>query len=238
MRRFTSVLLSILLGGLAVGIGMGVFLKMANDDRERLATIATQAQQASKDAQMAREMAVKEANQKLENANAEISKAEQAMTALQQERDLIAEAHVLAPANARTVRGWKEAVGLDVNASCKFPPGNTVEANDGTGLVISQAPLGTDTASDTRWLAILPYDAQRETELQNTFVTSTPVSYLVGGRLLIGKLGEMDDPQDPVFVLRVQKEGVPTHLIWLKAPATDAGNTIAMNVLASLSFQD
>jgi len=236
MPRFTSLFLAILAGGIAVGIGMGIFLHLANADRERLAGIAKQAQAQTRDAQAARDQAVHEANQKLQNANAEIAKAQTALTSLQLERDLIADAKGLTVTSARAVRGWKQAINLELNATCKFPPTSDIESNDTNGLVVTQT--GSDPSTDNRWLSILPYDAQRENEMQDNFVTSTPVSFLVDGHLLIGKHGQMSDPRNDVYILRVQKEGIPSHLIWLKDPATDTDGTVALNVLASLSFQN
>ncbi|MFZ2804073.1 MAG: hypothetical protein WA001_02515 [Patescibacteria group bacterium] len=237
MRRFTSVILSILLGGFAVALGMGFFLMKANTDRERLANVATQAQQAAQAATAERDQAVTEANQKLDTANAEVAKAENAITSLQQERDEIAGAQVLGIPSAHATRNWKEAIDLETQTSFKFPPTSAVASNDGTGLVIVQSPSGNSTTStDARWLTVTPFDASQESQLENSFVTSTAVSYLVDGHLLVGKLGTTEGAQNNVFVLRVQKDGVPSGLIWLNDPTNDTDNAIAMNVLASLSF--
>src|SRR5260221_13484618 len=101
MRRAASVLISILLGGLAAGLGTYVFLKKANDDRERLAGIVVQAQQESKAAVEKSQQTVEEANQKLNAANEEISNAQQLVKALKEERDLMATAHLLTPPTGR-----------------------------------------------------------------------------------------------------------------------------------------
>jgi hypothetical protein len=238
MRRFRSILLSILAGGIAVGIGMGIFLHLANVDRERLASIAEQAQTQSKEAQAARDAAVQEANQKLTTANAEIAKAENTVVTLQQERDTIANAHILTPPRPRTILGWKEAVDLDLQASCKFPPGNTVDANDRNGLIISRLASGSATSStQDQWLSILPFDSQSETEMDGALTTSTQVSYVVDGYLLFGQMGQLPDARNEIYILRAQKDGIPTHLIRFKDSTTDTDGSLASNILSSLSFQ-
>jgi type II secretory pathway pseudopilin PulG len=121
MRRFTSVLISILLGALAVGVGMGYFLMKANNDRERLALIAQAAEQESQEAIQAREQAIKAANAKLDAANTEITKAQETIKAFNEERALIQSATVLRTPNAKEIKGWSEIVSLGQKATVNYP---------------------------------------------------------------------------------------------------------------------
>lgn len=238
MRRFTSVILLILLGALAVATGMGLILKKANDDRKRLADIVLHAQEERRQAQAAQEEAVLEANQKLDSANAQITQAQQALKSLQEERDAIASAMPLTPPSPKSLRGWQQAIDLVLGVSCFFPLGNEIRENGGAALTIARTMSTTDVASPEPWLSITPYDANRESAFLNTFSTSTSVSYLVDGHVLIGRRGRTFEQSDEVVVLHVQKNGVISHTIWIKNPVgitTDNGLAIK-NILSTLSF--
>src|SRR5689334_7112494 len=130
MRRFSSIFLSILLGAFAVGIGMGYFLMKANSDRERLATIASEAEQQSREALQAKEDAIRAANNKLDTANGEISKAQELIRSFNEERSLIASAMVLKTPAGRDIKGWKEVVSLDQKTTINYPATHVVTAND------------------------------------------------------------------------------------------------------------
>jgi hypothetical protein len=246
MRRFTSVIIFILLGALAVGIGMGLILKKANDDRERLADIALQAQQASRKAQEAQAQAVIDANKKVEDANSQVTQAQQALKDLQQERDAIAQATPLLPPAPKLTRGWKQAISVDLGVSCLYPTGNEEKENDATALLIAnEGSAAKSETMDTRWLQILSYSSTTELGISSYFSTSTPVSYLVDGHLLTGFHGSITaffpgfSPAEDVFILHVQKSGITTHTIWIKNPVginTDGGLAVH-NVLSTLSFQ-
>lgn len=235
MRRYGSVILPILLGGFAVAAGMGFFLKKANDDRERLAEIAIQAEKESKKAQSAQELAIREANRKLDAANTEITKAQQTIQALQEERELVASAERLPLPDARVLKGWKEAVSIGQGVSVKFPTGNDIAENDKSALTIQRSvPMETLPSEDPRWFSITPHDARLESELLASFSTSSPVSYFVDGRLLLGRRGRIGASSDDVFVLSVRAKGQTTHLLWLRSPKT----TSPLNILSTLDFKD
>lgn len=237
MRRFTSVILSILLGALAVAIGMGIFLRKANDDRARLADVAAQAQQESQQAKETSQNAIKNANGKLEAANQEISKAQEALKAMQEERDLLMTAEPLVPSAPRAMRSWEQALDLQLGVSLKYPADSAIETNDHTALTLATAPSDRQAGDDGRWLSITPHETRLENELLNAFSTSTPVSYVVDGHLLIGRHGRLMGKAGETFVLRAQYGGQPTQLIWARDPSGREDNTTLLNVFSTLSFK-
>lgn len=227
MRRFTSVLLSILLGALAVGAGMGFFLHKANADRASLADIAMQAQSQAKEAQKIREQAVNEANKKLDAANTEIKKAQNAITALKEERDLIAKATPLREPTPREQRGWKQSIDLPLGVSIKYPANIEETTNEKNSLVLSKASSSSITIpslSDPRWMSIQPYDESSEQAFMQIFTSAdsnTSFSYIVNGHLLIGTQAVLPATQQFVFVAHTTENGEKTHLLWAKVPLQD-----------------
>ena len=231
MRRFTSVLLSIFLGALAVAIGMGFFLHKANADRAHLADIAVQAQGQAKEAQQIRDQAIHEANRKLDAANIEIKKAQDALSALKQERDLIAQATILTQPTPRELKSWKQSIDIPLGVSIKYPVGVEESANDKNNLVLSKisASSSTNSITDLRWISIQPYDESSEQTLLSTLSiagTSTPFSYLVNGHLLIGAQSVNPTTQQLMFVAHASLDGQKRHLLWAKMPATDQKNLL------------
>jgi hypothetical protein len=84
----------------------------------------------------------------------------------------------------------------------------------------------------------MPYEAVRERELLNAFATSTSVSYLVDGRVLIGQRGTLAGDKNPMLVLRVRGGGQTTHLLWIRDPLGRTDSAALLNVLATLDFAD
>ena len=228
MRRFSSILLSILLGAIAVGASMGFFLNKANADRASLADIAAQAQSQAKEAQETREQAVSEANKKLDAANTEIKKAQSAITALKEERDLIAKATPLHEPTPRELRGWKQSIDLPLGVNITYPPNVEEISNDKSSLVLSKTSSSSTNSAllDLRWLSIQKYDESSEKALLSTLSSGiiTPLSYLINGHLLIGTQATLPGTQQMMFVAHVGKDGEKTHLVWAKIPTTEQKN--------------
>lgn len=234
MRRATTILIGILLGALATGLGVGLVLKKANDDRERL---AAQVEETVREANAARDenrRAIEDANKKLQASNVEVSKAQQLIKALEEERLLLAEATPLTDPSPRAVRGWNEAVAVDLGVSLKQPQDSMVQTNDSKTLTLAKAETVGD--ADPRWFSLTPYEERLEQELIGSLSTSTPVSYLVDGHILIGAKGTLPGRKEPIMVLRVRYGGQITHLIWVKDPSRAGDGVSLMNALASLRF--
>jgi len=228
MRRFFPLLTAILVGALATGIGMTIFLKKANSDRERLAGIAQQTQEESKIAQEKSQKIVEDANKKLEDANAEIAKAQQAVKDLQEERDLIARAAPLTAPNPKLTKGWKEIVDLPLGITFKAPPTSRVETNDAASFSLA--------TESEKWFSVTPYDERLESELLAEIATSTRVTYVVDGHLVVGWQGKAENQFGSTYLLHVRKDGRNSHLIWARTPTGTSGPQTLTAALASISF--
>jgi hypothetical protein len=239
MKRITSVLMAVLLGALATGIGMGIFLKLANDDRGRLATDVSNAKADADRAEREKQLIADDANLKVNEANAQISEAQRIIQGVQEERALMAKAKPLTKPAGRDVRGWQTVVSLSQGLSLSLPPKTEIETNDEVALTSVKVVPSTSTAdlANSRWLSITPYDERLETELRGTLTTSTDVSYLVNGNLLIGRIGKQPETQQNVAILHVQEAASSTHLIWMKDPGTlGTGNGIE-RLLGTMEFK-
>lgn len=232
MRRAATILLGILLGALATGIGIGFFLMKANGDRARLADeVAATVEQANK-ARQENAKAIEAANSKLNASNIEVAKAQALIKSLQEERNQIAKATALTPPPPKAVRGWQDAVSLGQELSLKLPTTLLVDGNTTNGLTAS---FKDTTLSDSRVLSVTPYDVTRETELLASFTQATSVSYLVDDRLLTGSEGRLPGSADSLLVLRVRKDGEATHLVWIRL-SKKLDETTALTILSSVRF--
>lgn len=245
MKRFLSIVLSIVLGAGAVGIGMGIFLWKANEDRERLSEMVSQAQQDIERAREARERAVRDANEKLDTANTEIQKAQYLVTTLQEEREQITQASVLIPStSSKTYKGWNEIINLPLGITAKYPPQSIIDINDQTMLAFGYATtsqVSTSTASlePNRWFIVSGYQLSHEQELLGRFTTSTALTYLVDRHLLVGRIGTIASSTEPIVVLRSQRAGQSNLLFWIRVPASSTKDPLKTltDLLATLSFK-
>lgn len=235
MQRVASVILSILLGALAVGIGMGIFLHKANSDRQRLERIALEAQSKSQQAQDQSQRAVLEANAKLKAANDEVVRAQATLKAIEEERSLLEKADFLAEPKAETLKGWSEAVNLPLKVSVRIPPNNRIEENSDKALVVSSEPKTEQALAELRWLQITAYDPRLESELVGAMASTTPAMFNVHGRLLNGTRGQTQSGE--TFVLRVSSLGQNTHLVWIREPSKSARDRFLLQTLATLTFK-
>ncbi|MCC7357033.1 hypothetical protein IT408_00815 [Candidatus Uhrbacteria bacterium] len=237
MRKTLSILVPILLGALAVAIGMGGYLKQANDDRERLAGIAKRAQDEVTRIKEEGRFAVDQANKKIAQADIEISKAQKQVQLAQQERDLMASAQQLLPPNGKTIKGWKDAINLPLGISLKYPQGTEIESNDAQSLTLLKTiPNSILPAQDQRWLSITPFDEKLEQELLFHLSSSTNVSYSVHGRLLAGKRGQLNGQTGYMTVLHVRSAGTSSHLIWIKEPVPTNSKITVTDILSTIDF--
>jgi hypothetical protein len=237
MRRIVSLLTAILAGALAVGIGMGIYLSKANQDRERLAQIAKTAEQAVTTIQEKQNQAIAETNKILEGANTEIAKAQNALKALEAEQALMATATVISPPKPSQLRGWKEAINIALGVSLKYPSQGTVATIDQKTLTLERASTNAvQTAlSDSRWFSLVPWDERLEQELLSTLVSSTKVSYFTNGKLFIGTAGSLNANPATIFVLKT-RSGSTNFLIWARDPDALPEHKTLFQVLSTLDF--
>ena len=237
MRRTLPILASILLGALAVALGMGLYLKRANDDRERLALIAQRAQEEAARIKEEGRLVVDQANRKIAQADIEISKAQKQVQLAQDERDLMAQAQQLLPPIGKAVKGWKDAINLPLGISLKYPQGTELESNDAQSLTLTKTQsVSSITTQDQRWLSITPFDERLEQELLFNLSSSTQVSYAIRGRLLTGQRGILNGQGGYMLVLRTRSAGTASHLLWIKEPNSGTNKINVVDVLSTIDF--
>ncbi len=233
MRRATGILIGILLGALASGLGVGYFFYKANTDRAALSEKLTET---ARNAQQAREQnqhVIEEANKKLLAANVEVAKAQNAIKSLEEERSLLTEAVPISSPSRKT-SSWSTVVTIPFRLSFKIPSGNTVLTNDDQALIVtSQNQMD---GSDARWLSLTQYNPALEQELLASLTTSTAVSYLVDGRLLTGYTGTMLSQKETILLLRIYRNGHVSNLLWAKN--TDSKNNVLLDIISTMQFAD
>lgn len=236
MPRTTTILISILMGALASGIGIGLFLHQANTDRLRLAEKIDTANKNITEIRESNRKTIEETNQKLREANTEIAKAQQLIKNMDDERRLQATAQALRVPSAKTMLGWNDVIDLELGVSLKQPPNSLVATNGSRALTLIQNTPQTN--GDPRWFTIKPYSQQEEQELIQTLSTSTAITYTVDGNVLTGVRGEDRLSRQQTLILRIQQSGIIRYILWAKDPNGNSAITpTVMNALASLRFK-
>lgn len=236
MKRATPLLLAILLGAITSGIGVGIFLKLANDDRNRL---AAELEAANEKAQVALEEQARvtdEANKKVSEANAEIQRAEELLRTLDEEQALAKQAKSLRKPSTGEIRGWQSIISFHQEMGLLIPARTKVESDTKEALIAVEQSAETIPGGDSRWLSITPYDAGLETNLLASFGTSTGVAYIVDDTLLTGRMGTVGATKEKMLVLEARTRGEKTHLIWVKDPGTFTNDAGFERLLATFEF--
>jgi len=215
MRKAWSILLSILLGALVVGIGTGYFLHLANKDRQLLALEAQQAKATAIRTQQEQQNAIHEANEKLAKANEEVKKAQDVLKAVEQERALLGQATPLAEPPAKNIKDWQILISTNQDISFKYPSDSIVTEDDNKNLTIAEKKAGQPLQSEP-WLMVQPYSEQAEDRLKNQITSSTPAVYFIKGKILAGETGYKNGQSQEGAYYRIYKDGVTTHLLWIE----------------------
>jgi len=234
MRRSLSVFLWILLGACTTSIGMGYVLLQARAERYELHTQIRITQEQSKTLAADHERLMREADQRIAAALAETKRAKEIVERRDEEQTLLAQATpLLAPTN-RTLKSWHPFISVPVGISLHIPP-NTVAA--GTEQSIISMIGGSTGRPGEQWLTILPYKETTEKELKQLFQESSPVQFSVGRYLLVGQKGTRTSFGGTSFLLRIQRDGQFSHLIWARTtsdlPETKIRETLATITVAS-----
>ncbi len=229
------ILIWILVGAVASGLGVGYALHQSNADRARLMQEARQARAQADAAHALQVRVAEEANQKLTTAANEIAKAQQTIQQLEEERTLIAQAEVLKKPGLATLKHWSAAISLPLGLSIQLPPLTTGAPNEATLIATTISPTFPKVL-EQQWLSIAPYQASLEQEISSQLKDTTAITYAVQGRLLRGVRGHHADTPEMLYLLRVQQFASSTHLIWAKAAHPITEQTI-LDTLATLSFR-
>lgn len=233
MRRAAGILIGILLGALASGLGVGFFFNKANTDRATLINKLEETARYAMDAREQNQHVIEEANKKLLAASVEVAKAQNAIKSLEEERSLLTEAVPIASPSRRTT-AWETVVTIPFRLSFKIPSGNSILTNDDQALIITKQ--NKSDGSDARRLSLTHYNPALEQELLASLTTSTAVSYIVDGRLLTGYRGTPVAQQETILLLRIYRNGQVSNLLWAKN--TEEKSDILMDVISTIKFAD
>lgn len=235
MKRITSVLIAVLLGAIATGIGVVPFLVLANQDRNQLSEDLRQTEARALQIEDEKQQIADEANKRVEEANEEIERAQTILEEVQEDQQLLATAPRLdSPSSWETYR-WKTAISLFQEVSATIPPGSAVLEDTREAFTVTEL-VGND-APDPRasWLTIMPFDELHEAELLTSLASSTETAVVVQDRLLKGKRGTLRDGTESA-VYRVRQSATTTHLIWIKDPGTLGRSDGIEKLLGTLEF--
>ncbi len=236
MRHAWKMLGWILAGALAASAGLGIFLYQANRDRAELVRLLQAAEARVKDAETSQRTTATEADQKIRQASEEVKRAEALLAALKEERDALTRAVTLT--RSRAVTSWKETVSLPLGVSLRTPSGFDVVSSQGSDgqprLAVYATSPSTSTSTESRaWLVITPYTEASKAVEQST-TKGEDRSYLVAGKLLIGKAGTTSSGEAGI-VLRAQAVASSTHLIIANLSQPGSEKRL-LEVLSTLTF--
>ena len=213
MSRTLKVIGLIAIGAAATGLSTGYFLFAANRDRLDLAQKIAAAEQQVRDLEKQSEALADDAADRIEQANAEVKKAQELVIALQQEQQLFKRATPLTP--SKSTQSWKEILSLPLGITVRIPLSATEDQT--TSIITAKINDRFD-----NWLQIEPY-AESRLEAMRPLNASSTEDYLasVNDALLIGQRYQMPD-RTIQYALRLQKNASSTHLLFLN---TQSGMT-------------
>jgi hypothetical protein len=231
-RRVASTCGLILLGAGATGIGMGTVLFHARTERDTLKehVRAAEAQIASLQNEHTRLMS---------EASVRVTKAEETRQATQQEletllraQELLTSAPTLPPPDARLRRSWNETISVPLGISLRTPAFAPATANDQS---LTATINGTAQTAGDLWLSLTRFTPDGERSLVGQLNTTSSARYRIGNRLLIGARGTFQTDRSIAYVLRIEQNGTPEQLIWVRAisPLTESR---LLEILSTLTF--
>ena len=225
MRRSFTVLIWILLGAFAASLGVGTVLLSAKHDRDGLQQKIAQQNEEIARLQQERNQTILDANQHIEQAAAEASATHAQLQAITDEqRQLSAATPLLASYSAKR---WPETVSFALDLSLRTPPNITTTSTD-TELT-STLPSKNDQPV-RNWLNITRYDDQRFSDLVHSLTQTQTLSYRLDQTWISG-VGGISPDGVLTYVLRAQRQGQITHLIYVQA----LGSMTEQRILDSLS---
>ncbi len=224
MRRSFAILIWILLGALAASLGIGSVLLKAKQERDDLAQkLALREAQTT---QLAEEhqQTIEEANKTVLAALRNASATRDLLNALTQEQASLEQATSLV--STSQAKRWPQTISFPLGISVRTPTFTIATSTDTT----IESILNSQNGEPVTWLFIKRYDAQQFQDLANPLSNVETVNYRLNQTLITGKRGVSGDGAT-VFILRTQRRGQPTHLLW----ARTAGTMTQERILDSLS---
>ena len=222
MKRATPVLLAILLGAFVTAIGMGMFLKLANDDRTRLGEEINRARDEVKAALADKERIASEANEKVEAANEEVKKAQEVLVRLEDEQRSLATATRLTKPSTRELRGWKAVTSIPLGISFMIPANMAIRQNDAMEInIASNANVNSETQMQ---VLRMPPNFRHTLSLER--------AYLIDDRLVL-----RFDVDEQEMHLEIRHAASSTHLILVR-PDPAFGTDGVERLLRTMEFAD
>ena len=249
MKRIWSVIFSVLLGALMVGLGTGYFLHLANKDRQALAEQVDKAKTEMQTVKDQSQKAIQAANDKLHLASQEVDKAHQTLQALEQERALIAKAQILHRPDPKNIKDWKTIISSSFGISISYPPTAFILQDSdkelSLGIIPSNSIIQVFASNTKPWLDIQPYSSNLENIYLSQITSTEEASFFISGRLLNGHYGKLiNATSSEAYLLRIYNNGTSTHMIWLQTPETSSKTNIKRtptmilkDILATIDFK-
>lgn len=231
MSRGSSIVIGILLGALASGIGVGIFLHRANQDRVRLAEQARLNLEETTRLHTENRRLIEETNQRLTEAAQQITASKTLIDSLQSERALVSQAIPLATPTARSLVGWSDIVAFDQKFSLKIPPGLHLHLNTETTLTLTD-----DSGQDVFTVEKQVENSQSHGGADRLAATSS-VAYVTQDSLWQGSRVKHGDSRMSLYILYRQKNGSLTHTLAARlAPTSRLNEKTFLIMLASMRF--
>lgn len=234
MKRFTSILVAVILGALATGVGTVPFLVLANQDRHRLDLELNRTKNLAAETEAEKRRIAEQANQKVKEANEEVQRAQSVILEAREDERLLAVSERLNPPPVYERSKWNSAISLTQGVSFSVPSSYSTTQDDTSGFILSRDIKQTADIQQLPLIFVEPYDAKKEMQHLNSFASSTDVYYVAGGRLLKGKQGILLDGS-AAMALEVRASAKTTHLIWMRDP--DGTLSLLKKILSTIQYQ-
>ncbi len=223
MRRSLAILVWILLGALAASLGIGSVLLNAKHDREALEQKLAAEESRVTNLQQQHDQFIAEANRTVEAAVRNASATRDLLNTITQEQDTLDRATPLI--TSAQAKRWSQTISFPLGISIRTPSFAITTSTD----TLIQSTTFVDGAT-AAWLSITRYDQTRADDLTRYLSSTEAINYRLNQTLITGTRGTASDGSS-VLVLRTQRRGTPTHLIWIKL----TGQMTQARVLDSLS---
>lgn len=234
MKRFTSILIAVILGAFATGVGTVPFLVLANQDRYRLDSELHKTKSMAAETEVEKQKIAEQANQKVKEANEEVKKAQAIISEAQEDERLLASSErLVAPATYERSK-WNTAISLYQGISLLTPVNFSVTEDEPLNFIISSESKKGYSTGTTPVIFIQPYDQNNKNQYLNKFASSTKIAYVAGGRLIKGEQGILLDGS-AAMELEVRSSAKTTHLIWMRDP--EGSFTLLKKILSTIQYQ-
>lgn len=214
MKRLTSILIAVILGAFATGIGTVPFLVLANQDRQRLDNELQQTRTKAAEFESEKQRIADQANQKVKEANEEVQKAQLAILQAQEDEKLLAASERLTPPSVHELAKWEPAISLSLGVSVYVPKTYSVQQDDSYAFILSRNTTYSSSSRSEIAISFEPYEETKSTRYVGMFASSTSVHLVAGGKLLKGTVGTLLDGTGAAL-FEVRSSAKTTHLVWM-----------------------